>query len=64
MSVSYDVFIGAFLNKVTERDIIALDEKARQEIVTGYMSRVITGFKHVCNICDLSTTRDDQNNCF
>ena len=31
MSVSYDVFIGSFLEKVTERDLLSLEESQRDE---------------------------------
>ena len=63
MSVSYDVFIDAFLNKIDERKLISLPSGDRQEIVTGYMARAISGFKHICKY-DLTSTRDDVNERF
>lgn len=57
MSVSYDVFIGAFLEKVTEYDFPMRDYE-RNEIVDGFMRRAISQFKHVCKY-DFSTTGDD-----
>ena len=54
MSVSYDVFIGSFLEKVTERDLLSLEKSQRDSIVTGYMKRAISGFKKICQY-DLST---------
>jgi len=63
MSVPYDVFIGAFLNKITEYEIVNLYESTRDEIVIGYMKRAISGFKKNCKY-DLSTTADDEIRCF
>lgn len=63
MSVPYDVFIGAFLNKITEYEIVNLYEYTRDEIVIGYMKRAISGFKKNCKY-DLSTTADDEIRCF
>lgn len=57
MSVSYDVFTGAFLEKVTEYDFPMRDYE-RNEIVDGFMRRAIAQFKHICKY-DFSTTRDD-----
>ena len=59
MSVSYDVFIGSFLEKITERDLLSLEKSQRDSIVTGYMKRAISGFKKICQY-DLSTTSDDE----
>ena len=63
MSVSYDVFIGSFLEKITERDLLSLEKSQRDSIVTGYMKRAISGFKKICQY-DLSTTImiDEQEN--
>ncbi len=58
MSVSYDVFTGAFLSKITEFDLYDLAEVIRQDIVDGYMKRAISSFKKICKY-DLSTTSDD-----
>jgi len=57
MGVSYDVFIGAFLEKVTEYDF-PIDDNERDEVVIGYMKRAISEFKSICKY-DLSTTADD-----
>lgn len=58
MSVSYDVFSGAFLAKVTEYDFPIRDYD-RNQIIDGYMKRAIAEFKNVCEY-DLSTTGDDK----
>lgn len=63
MSVSYDVFIGSFLEKVTERDLLSLEQSNRDSIVIGYMKRAISGFRKICQY-DFSTTCDDETRMF
>ena len=58
MSVSYDVFTEAFLQKVTEYDFLRLDPYNRNATVDGYMKRACAIFNHVCKY-DL-VTRDDK----
>ena len=58
MSVSYDVFFGAFLEKVTEYDFPIRDYD-RNHMIDGYMKRAIAEFKNICKY-DLSTTGDDK----
>ena len=41
MSVSYDVFIGSFLSKITERDLHSLEEEDRDSTVIGYKKLAI-----------------------
>ena len=48
MSVSYDVFAGAFLSKVTEYNFIQIPEENRTAIVDGYMKSAIPKFSRVC----------------
>lgn len=57
MSVSYDVFSGAFLAKVTEYDF-PIGSYERNELVDGYMKRAISEFKKICKY-DLTKTADD-----
>lgn len=57
MSVPYDMFVGAFLGKVTEYDFINLDDYDRNNIVEGYMKRACSQFDKICKY-DLSD-RDD-----
>ena len=59
MGVPYDSFTGAFLAKVTEFELSALAENARQETVDGYMKRAVSAFKKICKY-DLTTTADDN----
>lgn len=48
MSLSYDVFTEGFLSKITEFELLALEEGRRTEVVDGYMKRSIAGFKRIC----------------
>ena len=57
MSVSYDVFSGAFLEKVKEYGFPE-DDYLRTKVVDGYMKRAIAEFKSIC-LYDFSTTADD-----
>lgn len=59
MGIPYDSFTGAFLAKVTEFELSALTENARQETVDGYMKRAISAFKKICKY-DLTVTADDN----
>lgn len=57
MSISYDVFAGAFLSKITEYNFIQLDGFTRNSIVDGYMKRSLAAFDKVCKY-DLSSYDD------
>ena len=59
MSVSYDLFGEAFLTKISEFEILTLDESTRQELVDGYMKRAIANFKKNCKY-DFTNTADDN----
>lgn len=59
MSVPYDTFVGAFLGKITERDLMMMASFEREEVVFGYMKRAIAGFKKNC-LYDLTSTCDDE----
>lgn len=62
MSVSYDVFAGAFLSKITEYTFIQIPEENRTEIVDEYMKRAMPRFAKVCKY-DL-TVFDDESRSF
>lgn len=62
MSVSYDVFSGAFLAKVEEYGF-PIEIDVRNEMVDGYMKRAIAEFKKIC-MYDLSSTADDDGRKF
>jgi endo-alpha-1,4-polygalactosaminidase (GH114 family) len=57
MSVSYDVFSGAFLDKVTEYNFPFKDYE-RNGMIDRYMKRSIAAFNKICKY-NLSTTGDD-----
>lgn len=59
MNVSYDVFAGAFLSKITEYNFIQIPEENRELIIDGYMKRAIPKFAKVCKH-DLSLFDDDE----
>lgn len=48
MGVSYDVFTGAFLAKVTEYDFGNMDAFSRTSAVDGYMKAACAQFNKVC----------------
>lgn len=48
MTVSYDTFTEAFLNKITEYKFIRLPQENRQAMVDGYMKRACSQFSEVC----------------
>lgn len=59
MSISYDLFTGAFLSKITEYDFIQLEDENRTTVVDGYMKRAISAFKKNCKY-DLTSAYDDE----
>lgn len=65
MGVPYDVFAGAFLRKITEFDLLTLDDASRTEIVDKYMHIAMSNsnFKKVCKY-NFATTKDDENRVF
>ena len=63
MSVSYDVFTSAFLNKITERNFCEMYDYDRSSIVDSYMKHALAEFNRVCEY-DLSTTADDDSRVF
>lgn len=62
MSLSYDVFAEGFLSKITEFELLELEDDRRTEMVDTYMKRSIAGFKKICKY-DL-TVRDDETRTF
>lgn len=65
MSLSYDVFTTAFLSKITEYDLLTLDDNSRNEVVDGYMHKSLNNgtFKKVCKY-SFATVKDDENRMF
>lgn len=65
MGVPYDVFAAAFLSKITEFDLLSLDDASRTEIVDKYMHTTVSNsnFKKVSGL-NFATTKDDENRVF
>lgn len=57
MSIPYDSFVTAFLNKVTEYKFLKLATEDRDAIVHGYFRRSLNGFK---NVCDYDFSKYDE----
>lgn len=62
MTVPYDTFVSAFLSKITEYDLVGLEDNIREDIVDGYMKRTLSNgtFKKVCTI-DFFGGEDDES---
>lgn len=63
MAISYDVFIGAFLAKITEFDFAGMDDTYRTDLVENYMKRAIVQFQRNCAY-DLAGNMDDTSRSF
>lgn len=59
MSVSYDLFTGAFLAKISEFEFLQLPAADRTSLVDGYMKRAVAEFKHIC-VYDLMNAMNDE----
>jgi len=62
MSIPYDYFVGAFLAKISEYDLIQLTDENRESVVDGYMKRAASSsvLRKVLGI-DFNSTADDEN---
>lgn len=62
MGISYDVFTGSFLNKISEFQFMELIDNGQlsqvTSIIDGYLNRAIVQFSKVCKY-DLSQRDDD-----
>lgn len=59
MSVSYDLFTGAFLAKISEFEFLQLPAADRTNLVDGYMKRAVAEFKHIC-VYDLMNAMNNE----
>ena len=59
MSVSYDLFTGAFLAKISEFEFLQLPAADRTNLVDGYMRRAGSEFKHI-SVYDLMNAINDE----
>lgn len=63
MSIRYDLFTDAFLNKISEYDFKDMLPVNRADIIDGYMKRAIVRFYRVCKF-NLRDSANDQCRCF
>lgn len=65
MTVPYDVFVGAFLSKVSEYELLALEEGDREAVVDGYLKKSLANstFRKVCKF-DFIGNADDETRTF
>ena len=59
MGIPYEAFTGAFLSKITEFELLELEDGMRTELVDGYRKRALAAFRKNCRV-DLYTTGDDE----
>ena len=62
MGISYDVFVNAFLSKITEYELLKLNENDRTDLVDSYLRTSSSSFNKFCKY-DLSD-RDDEKRMF
>lgn len=58
MSIPYDTFTGAFLQKITEFELLELSEEVQTATIDGYMKRAMSAFRKICEF-DLLASADD-----
>lgn len=63
MAIPYSAFTGAFLNKISEFELLKLDDNTRTEVIDGYRKRAVSAFRKNCRI-DLFTTADDEERAY
>ena len=63
MSIPYDTFVGAFLAKITEYDLLSLSEYDQEQAVDGYLKRAVSAFKYICAY-NLTDSADDNERVF
>lgn len=63
MAVSYDLFVGSFLAKISEFDFASLSDKDRDVTVDGYLKRAVVEFDRICKY-DLAAAADDKERSF
>lgn len=63
MAIPYDAFTGAFLNKISEFELLQLDDNTRTEVIDGYRKRAVSAFRKNCRV-DLFTTVDETERAY
>lgn len=61
MTIPYDEFVGAFLSKISEYQLLSLDEADRDAVVDGYLKKALSNstFRKVCPY-DFVSGADDE----
>lgn len=60
MALSYDAFTDAFLAKITEFDLLDMNQWDANEMINKYMKKAVVAFNKVC-VYDLIAGQDDEN---
>lgn len=63
MAIPYSAFTGAFLSKISEFELLQLDDNTRTEVIDGYRKRAVSSFKKNCRV-DLFTTADEKERAY
>ena len=63
MAIPYDAFTGEFLNKISEFELLQLDDNTRTEVIDGYRKRAVSAFRKNCRV-DLFTTGDETERAY
>lgn len=63
MGIPYDTIIGAFLSKISEFELMNMDDESRRHLVEDYMKRAVSAFRKNCKY-DLFKTGNDENRYF
>lgn len=59
MSISYDVFVSDFLDKLTEYELLGLFKTDREDRVYGFLRRAMYRFDRVCSYDIVLSKNDD-----
>ena len=59
MAIPYDAFTGAFLDKISEFELLQLDDNIRTEMIDNYRKRAVSAFRKNCRK-DLFTTGNEE----
>ena len=63
MILSFDVFVSAFLSKISEYELLAMLEDDRNDVVDGYLRGALVAFKKNCKY-DLTAAADSETRKF
>ena len=63
MSLSYDFFTDAFLQKIKEYDFLSFEDDTNASIVDGFLRRAVAQFKKNCKY-DLTSAANDEERAY